>query len=98
MEKYDGDLLHLAEGMAERNSIISISLGQMVSHLTIIHQNLNICLNDIKLQNILYKRIGRNGYQFAFSDFGIATQYSDEDCVKIDRVNLDALIEYFNFA
>jgi tRNA A-37 threonylcarbamoyl transferase component Bud32 len=73
-----------------------MALERVMSYLTLIHQNLKICLNDINPRNILYKRVGEYGYQLVFSDFGIATRYADEECMKVDRDNLKELITYFN--
>lgn len=95
MERYDGDLSHLLPDLIQRNVFIAMALERMDSYLSIIHHTCKICLNDIKLQNILYKKIGENGYQLVFADFGIASQYSDEECIKIDRENFRALKDQF---
>lgn len=97
MEKYDGDLLHLFSQYNDeaRNLLILMALDKMDIFLEKIHDELEICLNDIKLQNILYK-ITRDGKVIlVFSDFGIATQYSDEECIRIDQEKFDALKSQF---
>jgi serine/threonine protein kinase len=96
MERYDGDLLHLFpdRDAKYRNVAIAMALERMEAYLFIIHHNLKICLNDIKLQNILYKRT-MTGIQLVFADFGIATRHSDEECIRIDTENFKALKSQF---
>jgi serine/threonine protein kinase len=97
MEKYDGDLFHLLDAYddGKRNLSILMALERMSLYLKLIHMELEICLNDVKLQNILYK-ITPSGVSVVFSDFGIATQYSDEECIRIDQENFDALKRQFS--
>jgi serine/threonine protein kinase len=95
MEKYDGDLSDLVESSPDQKLVLAISLRLMDSYLFIIHNNFGICLNDIKLQNILYKRTGPMEYSLVFSDFGKSTMYSDDRCIEIDRENFKGLMASF---
>ena len=78
-----------------RNIAILTMLDRMDLYLESIHHNLKICLNDIKLQNILYKITDDGMIQIVFSDFGIASQHSDDECIRIDRENFNALKKEF---
>ena len=96
MEKYDGDLSDLISNYGRQSNVIfKMALERMDSYLSIIHNVCGICLNDIKLQNILYKQIGPDHYAIAFSDFGISTMYSDDICLERDRENFKDLMASF---
>ena len=97
MERYDGDLLQLFtdRDLTFKNIVIAMALERMDSYLSIIHDTCKICLNDIKLQNILYKRVGEYDYDLVFADFGISSRHSDDECIKNDRENFKELKEQF---
>jgi serine/threonine protein kinase len=96
MEKYDGDLFHLLPDSSNeyRNIAMLMTLDRMDLYLDMIHRELKICLNDINLRNILYK-ITEDEIQVVFSDFGIASQDADEECIRLDRENFHALKREF---
>jgi serine/threonine protein kinase len=97
MEKYEGSLYDIFEkySISEllENYVLQI-LKTMRAFLSIIHTNCRICMNDIKLENILYKRIGSR-YEFVFADFGISTENSDDECIKEDKRMFQYTIERF---
>jgi len=97
MEKYDGSLYDIFEkySISEllENYVLQI-LETMRAFLSIIHKQCRICLNDIKLENILYKRIGSR-YDFVFADFGISTENTTDECIKEDRRKFKSTIEIF---
>ena len=51
MERYDGDLKTLSKSIS-----VSMMLDRMELYLDIIHFTTRICLNDISLRNMLYKK------------------------------------------
>jgi serine/threonine protein kinase len=95
MEKYDGDLSHLLKRISPeiREDIKEARLKYMYLALNFIHHTCRVCLNDIKLQNILYKQTGPHSYDFVFADFGKATLYSNDECIEIDRKRFKRLID-----
>ena len=95
MEKYDGDLSHLLKQVSPevREEIKDGRLKYMYLALNFIHHTCRVCLNDIKLQNILYKQTGPRSYDFVFADFGEATLYSNDECIEIDRKRFKRLID-----
>ena len=95
MEKYDGDLSTLVSTHQEKAIILNMALERMDAYLSIIHYSCDICLNDIKIQNILYKQTGPTQYSLAFSDFGNSSMYSDEICIQRDRENFKNMIASF---
>lgn len=92
MERYDGSLKDLLSSPSEYK-FISSSLELMDSYLYIIHRECRICLNDIKLDNILFKKISDTHYKCVFADFGKATRESDRECTKTDREAFQRTIE-----
>jgi serine/threonine protein kinase len=93
MEKYDGDLKSLLKKVGY-SVVKNLCLRYMDLALAFIHFRCRICLNDIKLENILYKQIGDNDYELVFSDFGEATLYSDDECIEEDRARFKRMIDY----
>jgi serine/threonine protein kinase len=99
MEKYDGNLLQFIsihkkqESMAK--ALVVQTLEKLDAYLMLIHSNANICMNDIKLENILYKQVGQYLYQFVFADFGISFLETNEECKSNDRQKFKATIDQF---
>lgn len=94
IEKYDGDLYHLLENIRQdKKAFLLMTLLVMDARLYIIHDKTHICLNDIKLENILYKEISPDRYELVFSDFGISTTHTTEECRRRDREKFQSLIE-----
>jgi serine/threonine protein kinase len=98
MEKYDGNLFDFLKKYKSSNkiltkNIIRLSLQNLLSSLHFIHQNCNICLNDIKLENILYKN-NDGYYDFCFGDFGLSEINSSEDCKENDLRKFNESIEF----
>jgi len=99
MEKYDGNLLHFIsihkkqESMAK--ALVIQTLEKLDAYLMLIHSNADICMNDIKLDNILYKQVGQYLYQFVFADFGLSSLETNSLCKSDDRVKFKKTIEQF---
>jgi serine/threonine protein kinase len=101
MEKYDGnlsDFISQYKSIKEKE-ISKIAIDQALQRLYIclkfIHDRCDICLNDIKLDNILFKRIKEYQYEFIFTDFGKSSYKTTLDCKKQDLERFDRNIKLF---
>jgi serine/threonine protein kinase len=106
IERYEGNLFDLISSFPDDdpdirkllNTIIHIVLKNLQGSLYYVHNTCNICINDIKLENILYKETA-NQYVFVFADFGIATGKcsvnKDPKCKQEDARKLDVMIQTF---
>lgn len=96
MEKYEGnlyDFIKKYKNMKFLKTIINLALNNLTSTLYFIHQNCNICLNDIKLENILYKKNRNDIYEFVFSDFGLSSKNTDINCKQEDFKRFRKLVD-----
>jgi serine/threonine protein kinase len=96
IEKYEGDLYHLLKDVKldqVGKTLVRMTLRVMELSLTIIHEKTHICLNDIKIENILYKQTAPYEYELVFSDFGLSTLNTTEECRTRDREKFKRLIE-----
>lgn len=94
--KYDGNLSLFFKDKRDSEDgrkLIYMTLHVMETYLSIIHDKTHICLNDIKLENILYKQIAPYDYELVFSDFGLSTTHTTEECRRRDREKFQSLIE-----
>lgn len=102
MEKYDGSLTNFInhyKTLKEKElakSFLITNLKLLDIQLRFIHDNCNICLNDIKLDNILYKQVSKYSYEFVFTDFGNSTEIVNEKCKKEDQERFRRNINLFN--
>jgi serine/threonine protein kinase len=99
MEKYEGDLRYLIRTVRDRDPITKAFLIQtlrlMQANLIIIHNTCKICLNDIKLSNILYRITPKGEFQFVFAEFGKSMLDSDQDCIIRDQEHFNRNVESF---
>jgi len=98
IEKYDGNLFHFINKYKNNKlskSIIRLSLANLASSLYFIHNNCNICLNDIKLENILYKQNDDGYYDFSFGDFGLTSIAVNKSCKDEDLRRFNETINTF---
>ena len=105
IEKYDGNLFDFIKKFKRNGedvqkllrSYVKTILRDLKISLHHVHNTCNICINDIKMENILYKEKDAE-YIFVFADFGLTSKCSinpDEECKKEDRRKLDVTIETF---
>jgi len=102
MEKFDGDLRSLIKKYKKSSNssvvklvIIESFLDILFARLLLIHERHGICLDDVKLANILYKINDEGGYSFVFADFGKAKFSSSEECMEQDRESFRRHIKAF---
>jgi serine/threonine protein kinase len=108
MEKYEGNLLDFITRFEQQpplvrqlvNTIVDVVCDKLLGALKHIHDSCNICLNDIKIENILYKDVQSTTakFEFVFADFGLSqhiTQTSSELCKQEDMRKLRATIDDF---
>ena len=101
MEKYQGNLNHFIKEhkknpeLSVYKALVIKSLETLEAYLDTIHSYCNICINDIKLDNILYKQVGPLSYQFVFADFGLSTLETTNQCMEIDSLKFKNQIEQF---
>jgi hypothetical protein len=73
------------------------TLEKLEAYLMLIHLYANVCMNDVKLENILYKKVGPYQYQFVFADFGLSFLETNEECKRNDHHKFKRTIEQFKF-
>lgn len=98
MEKFDGNLSQFIKKYrsVELVKIASLlALKSLDKDLKIIHTFCDICLNDIKLDNILYKQVGEYNYQFVFADTGNSSEEVSQKCQDDDQARFRKTIEEF---
>jgi serine/threonine protein kinase len=101
MEKYDGNLTGFIEKYksVKEKEVAKVAIDQALQKLymclTFIHDKCDICLNDIKLDNILYKKIKDYQYDFVFADFGKSTYKTTVECKKTDLERFTRNIKMF---
>lgn len=98
VERFDGnleDFIRLFKGQEAIKIAAMAKLDTLSRDLKIIHKSCRICLNDIKLPNILYKQTGKYSYVFVFTDLGIATDNMDEECHDRDSARFKESIQLF---
>jgi len=103
MEKFDGDLKYLIKKFSNHSkednffkSFIILKLKVLAKSLEHINNSCKICLDDIKLENILYKKNDDNTYDLVFSDFGTSIIHSNETCIKTDIDRFRQTVNEFN--
>lgn len=101
MERFDGDLIHFLRRFkwSEGGKIASIALmNNLRLKMNIIHDSCKICLNDIKLANIFYRKgKGEYKYDFVFGDTGKSERKSQQEC-RMDLDNFSKMISEFDRA
>lgn len=106
MERYEGDLNEFINKFSKKydDEVKSLLKGFILSELKLLEVSLNfinnkckICLDDIKLQNILYKRNAKGAYELVFSDFGTSSFGKDleKNCVEKDIRRFNDAVKIF---
>ena len=98
MEKYDGNLDDFIKKFNGKGyKALSLkSLELLESNLYFIHSECDVCLNDIKLDNILYKQLSEYLFIFVFTDTGNSTLTTDNECKKNDTDRFRRQIQQFH--
>lgn len=104
IEKYEGNLMDFINKYSRQGvskllkTTIKMLFRELNSALFHVHNTCNICINDIKLENILYKE-NKDTYSFVFADFGISHKeliYNPgAECKRIDKERLKQLTSTF---
>ena len=87
MERFDGNLnslIKIYKGNELLHPLLNSKLDMLTLQLRLIHRDCSICLNDIKLDNILYKKVDKDNFIFVFADTGKFTTEVSDDCKKYD--------------
>lgn len=98
MEKYDGNLSDFIKKYKKNDltkNMVRLLLSNLLSSLYFIHNNCNICLNDIKLDNILYKRRDDGYFNFVFGDFGLSSTTTNQKCKDEDQHRFKNMVSLF---
>lgn len=105
-ERFDGDLKDFIEIFSkERKEVKMLLKGFILSKFKLlemalesINRTCKICLDDIKLENILYKVNENGSYDLVFSDFGTSKYGKNisEDCIKTDIRRFKQAVDEFN--
>ena len=94
LERFHGDLVSL---VGSGNLRYNIAMKKLECHLALIHRHLKVCLNDIKLKDILYKKIGTRFQHLVFSDFSSATKEADKESMTEERILFQELAKRSSF-
>lgn len=106
MERFDGDLKYFIKIFSNDNnkhvkkllkSFILIKLKDLREALDHINNSCKICLDDIKLENILYKEYSNGTYDLVFSDFGTSSfgKNITQRCIETDIMRFNQSVEEF---
>ena len=98
MEKFDGNLMNFIKKYKSVPLVkiaAIMTLNSLDKDLHIIHTTCNVCLNDIKLENILYKQIGEYEYQFVFADTGNSSEEITQKCKDDDQMKFRRTVDAF---
>lgn len=98
IERFDGnldDFMKKFKGTEAAKVAAMSSLKSLARDLKIIHNSCKICINDIKLENVLFKQTSTYTYSFIFTDMGIATDETDSACQARDTFKFTQTIEAF---
>ena len=74
LERFHGDLVSLVGDGEEDDLAYIIAMETMACYLSIIHHDCKLCLNDIKLKDMLFKEVDVGHYRFVFSNFSSSTR------------------------
>ena len=106
IEKFDGTLFNFIDKFKRYSSLVQKLVNTIIKDtimqklrlaLDHVHNNCNICINDIKMDNILYRE-DKNTFTFVFSDFGLSSQCTynpNEKCKIEDNRRLETTIAIF---
>jgi serine/threonine protein kinase len=98
MEKFDGNLYDFIKKFKSSDEIKIAALAELKVleiSLSFIHNFCDICLNDIKLDNILYKQLDKYLFIFVFTDTGNSSLETDKNCKKNDLDRFRRQIQHF---
>lgn len=104
MEKFNGTLEEFVKKFKNYDkkndffkSFIRSKLQSLYYALNYINNTCKFCLNDIKLDNILYKKLSDNSFDFVFSDFGTSSYNIDlnQECIEKDLRRFKRYVEEF---
>lgn len=97
MEKLEGNLIDFFKKYGKGKfvkSTVLLALDVLYSNLHHIHNSCKICLNDIKLDNILYKQEG-DKFIFMFADTGNSSLEPNNKCIQDDQDRFERTIIMF---
>ena len=100
MEKFEGNLYQFIDKFKRNSTSVQTAIKSLIQSTLVfklrfalehVHNNCLICINDIKLDNVLYKE--ENGtYLFVFADFGLSSQFAEEKCKQEDKKRFELMI------
>jgi len=106
MERFEGDLKDFIKRFSGKDkdskillkSFIMLKLKVLYKALEHINKSCSICLDDIKLENILYKTNKDGTVDLVFSDFGTSFYGKDIStrCIETDIRRFNQAIDEFN--
>ncbi len=103
IEKFEGNLEHFINQFKRHSPLVKNAIQSLITTalsfklrtiLSHIHEHCQLCINDIKLDNILYKEM-KGKYLFVFADFGLTektTKELNEKCKQEDKKRLENVV------
>jgi len=100
MERFEGDLKDFIKRFSKNEllkTVIEAKFNMLHDALEHINKTCGICLDDIKLENILYKKNKQGTYDLVFSDFGTSFYGKDVSsrCIETDIRRFNQAINEF---
>jgi len=106
MERFEGDLKSFIKNFSKYDkevkkilkSFIIMKLKVLIEALKHINNSCEICIDDIKLENILYKKCSDDTYDLVFSDFGTSSFGKDitKKCIERDLTRFRQAVDEFS--
>jgi serine/threonine protein kinase len=105
MERFDGDLKDFIERFSKYDksvkillkSFIKVKLNELQDALEFINNKYQICIDDIKIENLLYKKLENETFELVFADFGtsIMNENFSQECIQRDLMRFKSSVNEF---
>jgi len=94
MERFDGDLKDFIKRFSKYDksvkillkSFIKVKLNELQKSLEFINNKCQICIDNIKIENILYKKLENETFELVFAEFGTSmmNESFSQECIQRD--------------
>jgi serine/threonine protein kinase len=105
MERFDGDLKDFIKNFSKYDnsvkillkSFIKVKLNELQESLEFINNKCQICIDNIKIENILYKKLENETFELVFADFGtsIMNENFSQECIQRDLMRFKNSVNEF---
>jgi len=105
MERFDGDLKDFIKRFSKYDksvkillkSFIKVKLNELQKSLEFINNKCQICIDNIKIENILYKKLENETFELVFADFGTSmmNESFSQECIQRDLTRFKSSVNEF---